>query len=112
MSESNNVVVITTTAPSRESAETLARSLVEQRIAACVQMAPIRSVYRWKGAIETSEETALWIKTRSALQERVIRSISGQHEYEVPEILALPAVGGLEAYVQWIVDETGDPATV
>lgn len=108
MSKSDNVVVISTTAPSAESAESLARVLVEQRLAACAQLGPIKSVYRWKGAIETAEETAVWIKTRKALQEQVIQKIAELHEYEVPEVLVAPVSGGLDAYLDWVTDETSE----
>ena len=93
--------------PDRASAETLAKALVERRAAACVNvMSPCTSVYRWKGAVETAEEHPLFAKTtrdRYELLERVIREL---HPYELPEIIAVPLVAGLPAYLQWVETET------
>ena len=93
--------------PDRASAETLAKALVERRAAACVNvMSPCASVYRWKGAVETAEEHPLFAKTtrdRYELLERVIREL---HPYELPEIIAVPLVAGLPAYLQWVETET------
>lgn len=93
--------------PDRATAETLAAALVERQAAACVNiMAPCRSVYRWKGAVEQSEEVPVFIKTsaeRYALVEHIVREL---HPYELPEIIALPVTGGLPAYLDWVVSET------
>jgi periplasmic divalent cation tolerance protein len=98
--------VVTTTA-NRQDAERIARALVEQRLAACVQIVgPITSTYRWKGEIETSEEWQCWAKSRGELFERIEQAIRHLHPYEVPEILAVPVVAGSEKYLAWLWEET------
>jgi periplasmic divalent cation tolerance protein len=104
---STDTLLVITHLPDRASAETLARALVERRAAACVNiLAPCRSVYRWKGAVETAEEVPLFAKTtrdRYSLLERVVREL---HPYELPEIIAVPLAGGLPAYLEWVAAET------
>lgn len=93
--------------PDRASAQTLADALVERRAAACVNiLAPCRSVYRWRGAVETAEEFPLLIKTtaeRYALVEHIIGEL---HPHEVPEIIALPIERGWPPYLDWLIAET------
>lgn len=100
-------LLVITNLPDRASADTLAGALVERRAAACVNiLAPCRSVYRWKGAVETAEEHPLFAKTtrdRYPVLERVIREL---HPYELPEIIAVPLGGGLPAYLDWVAAET------
>jgi periplasmic divalent cation tolerance protein len=104
---STDTLLVITNLPDRASAETLAQALVERRAAACVNiLAPCRSVYRWKGAVETAEEHPLFAKTtreRYFLLERVIREL---HPYELPEIIAVGLAGGLPAYLEWVAAET------
>jgi len=103
---STDTLLVITNLPDRASAETLAKALVDRRAAACVNiLAPCRSVYRWKGAVETAEEHPLFAKTtrdRYALLEQVVREL---HPYELPEIIAVP-LGGLPAYLEWVAAET------
>jgi len=98
---------VVTTAASADEARRIATALVEERLAACVQIVgPIESIYRWQGKVETAAELQCWIKTRRqhyALLEAAIRRL---HSYEVPEILAVPIVAGSEAYLKWLTDET------
>ncbi len=107
-----NLIVITSL-PDRESAEKLASLLVDRRLAACVNLLPpCDSVYRWRGEIQRDEEHPLLIKTtedRYAALEVLIRA---NHPYELPEIIAVPIVQGLPAYLQWVESETraGAPA--
>ena len=107
---SESIVVVLTNLPSREAALTLARTLVEQRLAACVNVLPeCTSVYRWQGAIETAAETPLLIMApagRYAALEQAIRQL---HPYQLPEIVALPVDAGLPAYLAWVAAE-GAPA--
>jgi periplasmic divalent cation tolerance protein len=102
-----DTLLVITNLPDRASAEALAQALVDRRAAACVNiLAPCRSVYRWKGAVETAEEHPLFAKTtgdRYALLERVVREL---HPYELPEIIAVPIGGGLPAYLEWVAAET------
>ena len=84
----------------------MARALVEKRLAACVNVIPgVRSVYRWKDAIEDEEEVLLLIKTSRALLEELRGEIERLHSYEVPEVIALPIVDGSERYLSWITQE-------
>lgn len=99
--------VILTTAPAREEAQALARLLIGEKLAACVQLLPIESFYRWQGAVQNEAETLLLIKTRSALFEQVIARIKQAHSYSVPEIAALPFAAGLAGYFAWIDEVTG-----
>ncbi len=101
----DHIQVMTTTAR-RDEAERIAVTLVEARLAACVQvLGPIASTYRWKGAIESSQEWLCLIKTRQDLYEKVEASIRGVHPYEVPEVLALPVVAGSAPYLAWLDGE-------
>jgi periplasmic divalent cation tolerance protein len=106
----DNVLIVLTSCPDTEVADRLARTLVEQKLAACVNRLPaVNSVYRWQGAVERAIEVPLLIKsTRERLPEiqEVIRAL---HPYEVPEIVAIPVVAGLPAYLRWVVDETQPP---
>ena len=98
-------VVITTA--SREEAEAIARALVEQRLAACVQISgPMTSVYRWEGRIETAAEWRCTIKSRQSLWEPLLAAIRPLHSYQVPEILALPVLAGNDDYLAWLRDQT------
>ena len=99
-------VIIYSTAGSSEEANKLAEGVVAQRIAACVQMLPIRSIYRWQGKVEHAEEVLLLIKTRKELADKVIAWLKEHHSYEVPEAVAVDIAGGLDAYLRWIEDET------
>ena len=101
-------IIVFSTCGSAEEAERAARHLVETRAAACVNIIPgVRSIYRWKGAIEDASEWTLLIKTQRGLLEHVERELRKIHSYEVPEIVAVPIVDGLETYLRWIDDETG-----
>lgn len=96
------------TAPDRTVAERIARALVEERLAACVNLLPgVTSVYRWQGAVETAGEVLLLAKTVPAQLEALTARVAELHPYEVPEVIALDVSGGLPAYLQWIASETG-----
>jgi periplasmic divalent cation tolerance protein len=100
-------ILIQTTLPDAESARTLARALLEDRLAACVTIgAPIESMYHWQGAIETAAEVPVTVKTRSELFEATAAAIRSRHPYELPEILAVPIHDALPAYLAWIDAET------
>jgi periplasmic divalent cation tolerance protein len=104
--KTSGFVVITTTVDSEAAAQELAAALVEARLAACVQCVPIRSVYRWKGAVESAAEYLLLAKTRAALADEATVFIRGRHSYELPEIVVTPVAGGLADYLAWIRSET------
>jgi periplasmic divalent cation tolerance protein len=98
--------MLLTTVPSRDEAARLAGLLVEERLAACVQMLAIDSVYRWEGAVQREPETLLLVKTRTALFETAIARIREVHPYSVPQIVGTPFLAGLPAYLDWIGDNT------
>ena len=97
------ILLVVTNLPSRESAEILARSLVEERLAACVNiLPPCRSVYRWKGSVEWADEVPLLIKTTQARYDALAAAIIAHHPYATPEIIALPVTRGLPDYLSWV----------
>jgi len=96
-------IQVVTTTSSRANAEGIAQLLVEQRLAACVQVVgPVFSRYRWRGKVETAREWLCLIKTRSNAYPEVEAAIRAIHPYEVPEILAVPVVNGYEGYLRWM----------
>ena len=93
-------VVALSTAGSRDEAERLATTLVDERLAACVNLvAPLTSIYRWQGVVERAEETLLVIKTRRALVPRLTARVRELHSYDVPELIVLPIVAGAAPYL-------------
>ena len=95
--------IILSTTGSRDEAQKIARALVERKLAACVNIVgPIESVYRWQGAVETSEEFLLIIKTTGNACERVRDLIRTLHSYELPECVQLSIEDGLPKYLEWI----------
>ncbi len=99
-------IVVLVTCASAGQARKIARALVAARLAACgnVFESPVRSIYRWKGKVELAKEFLLVLKTtrkRFAAVERAVRAL---HTYEVPEIIALPVIGGARSYLKWITD--------
>ena len=96
-------IQIMTTTETKEEAEKIAQYLVEQKLAACVQITgPIASTYRWKGKVETANEWHCLIKTRDDLYNKVETAIKSQHPYETPEIIAVPIVKGSKEYLSWL----------
>jgi periplasmic divalent cation tolerance protein len=103
-------VVVLSTAPDAAVAEELSRQLVEERLAACVSRVPgVKSLFRWEGEVQDSEEILLVIKTHAHRAPALTRRLRELHPYEVPEILALPVAAGLPAYLEWILEETTPP---
>ena len=106
MAESEFVFVYSTF-PDAEIAHTIGRALVEQKLAACVNIqAPMTSVYRWQGRVETAMEVAAFIKTRRILVDRVIAAARPLHPYSVPCFLVLPIASGNDDYLAWVRAET------
>ncbi len=100
-------LLVVTNLPDRESAEKLAAMLVERRLAACVNiLAPCVSVYRWHGKIQHDEEHPLLIKTVTERYPELEMSIRANHPYELPEIIAVPVIRSLPAYLAWVEAET------
>lgn len=103
----DEVLVILTNLPDQDSARRLAMAVVESRAAACVNvLSGCRSVYRWQGAIEAADEVPVLIKTTRSCYEALERELRAHHPYELPEIIALPVVAGLDAYLDWVRAET------
>lgn len=95
--------LVISTASSRNEAQKIAGALVEDRLAACVQIiGPMQSVYRWKGAVENAEEFLLLMKTTVIALPRLRKELERLHSYEVPECIEIPVESGLPAYMEWI----------
>ena len=96
-------VVVLVTCGSGEEAAHIARELVGERLAACVNLgSPIRSIYRWQGKIADDEEVLLVIKTTRALFDAVRRTVEKLHSYQVPEVICLPIIDGAPNYLNWL----------
>lgn len=107
MSEGSQVRVVLITAPDAEVGAELARALVAERLAACVNLVPgVRSIYRWEGAVEDAEEVLLLVKTSAERCEALASRVKDLHPYALPEVLTLPAVGGSAAYLDWVLSES------
>jgi periplasmic divalent cation tolerance protein len=101
--------MLMTTIASREEADALANRLVSSRLAACVNIVgPISSVYRWKGAVERSEEFLLLIKSTEAQVQPIQEMLRELHSYEVPELISFAIQDGLQAYLDWIAASVGN----
>lgn len=97
--------VILVTAPKGKGVE-IARKLVEARIAACVNVGNVKSIYWWQGKIEEDDEEILVIKTRLELVDKIVEYVKRIHPYQVPEIIILPIIGGYEEYLRWVRENT------
>jgi periplasmic divalent cation tolerance protein len=101
------IAVVVTTTDSADEAERLARGLVEARLAACVQIVgPVRSAFRWEGSVSVETEWQLVVKTAAARVDELSAWIAAEHSYDVPEVIAVPVVGGYGPYLRWVTDET------
>lgn len=105
-----SAVFVYVTCESLAQAEAIGRALVERRLAACANLVPgMRSMYWWKGRMETSEEVVLVAKTRAELADRLTAAVRELHSYEVPCVVILPVIGGNPDFLRWIEDETAQP---
>lgn len=98
--------VVLVSAPSKEVAIAIATLLVNAKLAACVSLSPICSIYTWQGEVHTDDEWQLVIKTKLDQFEAIAAKVRENHPYEVPEIIALPIVAGSSPYLSWIADST------
>ena len=106
----SETLIVITNCPDEPTAERIARTAVEQRLAACVnRMAPVHSTYRWEGRIENAVEVPLLIKTTRARYPDLEAAIRSLHPYSVPEIIAIPAAAGYPPYLRWVDEETQPP---
>lgn len=111
MPDSTYVLVLTTLPPDFEP-RTFARTLVQERLAACVNiLQDMQSVYRWEGKVEEEAERQILIKTTRSRLVQLWERVRALHPYEVPEFLVLPIVDGNDVYLRWIADSTVDAAT-
>jgi periplasmic divalent cation tolerance protein len=103
-------VIVFSTCASQEEAKRIARGLVEERLAACVNIIDgIESIYSWQGKVEESKEVMLVVKSRRDLLGRLQERLASMHSYEVPEAIAIPVVDGLPAYLEWLDREIDPP---
>ena len=106
-------ILIITSLPDRTSAISLAHRLIEERLAACVNvLGECTSIYRWQGKSETASEVPVLIKTLEQNYSRLEQLIRSAHPYELPELIAVPISKGLPAYLKWIESETLDSQTL
>ena len=102
-------VVILITASTGEEAQQIADKLLAQRKAACVNIIPkVHSLFWWKGKLDSAEETVLIVKSRASLIDEIVSLVKEVHSYEVPEVIALPLVGGNQDYLNWMSAELRD----
>jgi periplasmic divalent cation tolerance protein len=102
-------IVVLISASSGEEAARIGRALVDEHLAACVNVIPsIRSFFFWEGKTQESQETLMLCKSRKHLMERLVHRIKSLHSYSVPEIIALPIVGGSKDYLTWVRENTGN----
>jgi periplasmic divalent cation tolerance protein len=102
MSDEPSYIFVQVTAGDADQAWAIAKALVERKLAACVQVFPIRSCYEWEGKIVEGNEVLVFIKSRREAYDRLEACVKELHSYEVPEILALPILRGSEKYLEWI----------
>ena len=101
------VRVVLVTAPDAEVGERLARALVEERLAACVNLVPgVQSIYRWEGSVRSDSEVLLVVKTTADRTAALAARVEALHPYDVPEVLELPIAGGSPAYLDWVRTES------
>ncbi|HEY6001683.1 MAG TPA: divalent-cation tolerance protein CutA [Anaeromyxobacter sp.] len=107
MAGASDAIVVLVTVPTPDRAAEIARTLVEERLAACGNVVPgLRSIYRWEGKVQEDDEALLLLKTTRARFEALRDRVLALHPYEVPEVIALPVEAGSAAYLGWIAAET------
>ena len=104
MSQSTPYIVVHVSCGNGQQAQDIAQAVIAERLTACVQTLPIQSIYSWQGEVEEEGEYLLMMKTRIELYERLQSLIVELHDYDVPQIIALPILQGLPEYLQWIDD--------
>lgn len=107
MSADNDVLLVMSSFPDQAAAQQLARTLIERRLAACVSvLAPCTSVYCWKSRVEEAAEVPVLIKTTAGRYAELESALRALHPHELPEIIAVPVLRGLPAYLDWVAAET------
>ncbi len=102
--------IVLVTAPSREVADAIATTLVKEKLAACISLMPITSIYIWDDQLHQDSEFQLIIKTQLARFETLEARILALHPYDVPEIIAVPLIAGTQPYLSWIAAQTVSPS--
>ena len=102
-----SAVLILSTTGTRDEAARIAETLVAERLAACVQLSPIESWYRWEGKVEHARETRLHIKTTADLADAVRQRLGALHSYDVPELVVIALENGSPDYLAWIEESVG-----
>lgn len=101
-----NIVILVTAANNKEAGK-IAAALIKDKLAACVNIIEnIHSLFRWQGKVDHAKETLLIIKSRKALEHKLIKKVKSLHSYEVPEIIALPIISGDKKYLEWLNEST------
>jgi len=106
LNETGEYIIAVTTCDNRDKAMEIAAMLVQEHLAACVQMFAAQSVYDWQGEVRSADEYVLFAKTRLELFERLTDAVRKNHDYEVPEIIHIPIGGGLPEYLAWVSAST------
>lgn len=107
MNRKTNIVVVLITTHDLTEAQRIAGLLLNERVAACVNIVPaVQSSFWWQGKIDSADESLLVVKTRETLLDELTEIVKKNHSYDVPEIIALPIIGGNEDYLNWIYEET------
>ena len=106
-----NYIQVITTVDDKKEAEKIAEHVIEQKLAACVQISTCQSIYRWQGKVEKADEYVCVIKSSKKLYPELVKAIKQIHPYEVPEILATQVVHGNEEYLQWLDHELRSVST-
>ncbi|MCK9274498.1 MAG: divalent-cation tolerance protein CutA [Syntrophales bacterium] len=102
MEETKSICLVITTCESKEKAEQLARLLLKERLAGCVQVTGVTSYYWWERKINNDKEMVLWIKTKVELYRELEKFLLLHHSYEIPEIIMIPIKDGFGGYIQWL----------
>jgi periplasmic divalent cation tolerance protein len=109
----HQILAILTNAPDEATAHRIARELVGQRLAACVNILPgVQSIYSWEGSVEEAREIPLLIKTTAARYAALETALKAMHPYEIPELIAMPITAGLPSYLAWVASETAKETDV
>ena len=106
--ETTEFIVVLVTSSSEGEAEKLAARLVEEKLAACVNIIPTSSLFRWEGKLSREKEMLLVIKTRNSRFEDLEKRVRELHSYQVPEIIALPVVAGSKQYLDWVAENVSE----
>ncbi len=101
--------MVSTTTDAEEKARALASEVINGKLAACAQVYPISSLYRWKGKVEQEQEWRIDFKTRGDLVDKLAERIGELHDYETPEVIAVPVISGSQAYLSWVTAQTEAP---